>query len=47
MDKRTANRLREHSGEGHGLVERELLVTKIGQKAFTCECGWFGWLTVA
>ena len=46
MDRRTQNRLREHSGAGHELVERKVSVVKIGQKLFGCECGWFGWLMI-
>lgn len=46
MDRRTQNRLREHSGAGHELVERKVSVIKIGQRLFGCECGWFGWLMI-
>jgi len=47
VDRRTANRLREHSGNGHELFEREVLVKKLGQKCFDCKCGWFGWLMIS
>lgn len=45
MDRRTKNRLKEHSGEGHNLnkVENHPSFAK-GQVLFVCDCGWRGWL---
>lgn len=53
MDKRTHNRLKEHSGDGHQLQETEPQghnLQKINKLTgeptglFICSCGWKGWL---
>lgn len=45
MDKRTQNRLREHSGEGHKLTRIDNPNGRPGEALHECECGWLGWLT--
>jgi len=52
MDKRTLNRRREHSQEGHSLSEETTgnnvskvnPITGTPRGLFSCTCGWQGWL---
>ena len=47
MDKRTKNRLHEHSRTGHILTASETNKNIVrGQHLFKCECGWLGWLSI-
>lgn len=44
-DKRTTNRLKEHSGDGHGLGKTDRTSPHQPNSSFyVCLCGWFGWL---
>ena len=45
MDKRTKNRLNEHSGKGHNLnIVTNHPSFRQGQSLQICDCGWRGWL---
>jgi hypothetical protein len=52
MDRRTANRLNEHSKDGHQLRDATDDIQRVNidtttQRLHKCLCGWLGWLKVA
>ncbi len=48
QDRRSKNRFREHSGDGHELVDSERTSQRQPNHTLhVCHCGWIGWLIPA
>ena len=51
MDKRSEDKVREHSGDGHQLkmfmewgLSMRRFTNGLGERRYDCDCGWHGWL---